>query len=98
MVLEYYIRSDNQLLKQLKLTKMFFVELKINFNTGEEAKAFFKSIEPELNDFSRSETKITQKSSLLTVSINASDRAAMRASYNSIIKPLILFNKLEEIK
>ncbi len=78
---------------------MLKLEIKMRFDSKEEAKNFFKSIEPELIEtFSRSETKISQKEKVLLAQISASDKAAMRASLNSIMKPLKLFNELEELK
>ena len=77
---------------------MFLIELKIGFDSDKEAKIFFKSIEPELVDFLRSETKISQKGPVMNVIIKAADKSSMRASFNSVIKPLILFNNLEKVK
>jgi tRNA threonylcarbamoyladenosine modification (KEOPS) complex Pcc1 subunit len=77
---------------------MFSLEIKLEFDSKEEAKRFFKSIEPEIKaDFSRSKTTIAQKEGVLEVKISASDKTALRASLNSLIKPLTLFSQLEEL-
>lgn len=76
---------------------MYFLEIKINFDSEISAKNFFKSIKPELIDFSRSTTKISLRKNLMNVKINAADKSATRASLNTIVKPLILFNSLGEI-
>ncbi len=74
---------------------MFFLEIKINFDSEIDAKNFFKSIKPELKDFLRSKIIISLRKNLMKVEINSSDKSAMRASLNAITKPLILFNKIK---
>ena len=77
---------------------MFRLEAEITFDSTEKAKQFRESIKPETGEeFSRSKTRMKQKGEKLEVEINASDRAAMRASLNSVAKPLALFARLEEI-
>ena len=75
------------------------IKLKIEVDFEEKkSNLFFKSIEPELKEtFSRSETKVFKKKNKLIFEIRASDKAAARASLNSIKKPLELFTKLEEL-
>jgi tRNA threonylcarbamoyladenosine modification (KEOPS) complex Pcc1 subunit len=78
---------------------MFNFESEIKFDSSTEASNFFDSIKPELGEeFSRSKTEIKKKKETIFVKITASDRASMRASLNSIMKPINLFSKLEEIK
>ena len=78
---------------------MLFLDIKIDFDSKEKANAFFGSIKPELaENFARSETKVSSKGDSLEVEIRASDKTAMRASLNSIIKPLKLFNQLEALE
>jgi|GEM_PF-1071108 len=78
---------------------MFSLQVKLEFDSKNEAKRFFKSIEPELKaDFSRSKTTIAQKESVLDINVSASDKTAIRASLNALLKPLLLFNQLEEMK
>lgn len=76
---------------------MYFLELKISFDSVIDAKNFFKSIKPELVEFERSSTKISLNKNLMKINISASDKTATRASLNTIFKPLILFNELGEI-
>jgi len=78
---------------------MFAMQIKIDFDSEKKAKLFFSSIKPELEEkFSRSETKISLNKKKLGVNIRAQDKSAMRATLNSIVKPLTLFNNLESIK
>jgi len=77
---------------------MFSLDIKITFDSKKQAKDFFCSIKPELSEeFLRSRTKIAQKDSVLEVSIFASDKTALRASLNSLMKPLVLFGELEAL-
>jgi tRNA threonylcarbamoyladenosine modification (KEOPS) complex Pcc1 subunit len=77
---------------------MYFLEIDIAFETNNKAMDFFKSIKPELSEsFSRSETKIFLKKNSLKTKISATDKTALRASLNSLLKPLILFQELEEL-
>ncbi|MFA5763357.1 MAG: KEOPS complex subunit Pcc1 [archaeon] len=75
---------------------MINLEIKVDFENSDK---FFKSILPELKDkFERSEITISKNKTQLKIEIRASDKAAARASLNAIMKPLILFNELEELK
>jgi len=77
---------------------MFLLEVKLCFDSKDLAKRFFGSIKPELDEeFLRSKTKIAQKDNELKVCVSAADKTALRASLNAILKPLILFNELEEL-
>jgi tRNA threonylcarbamoyladenosine modification (KEOPS) complex Pcc1 subunit len=74
-------------------------ELDLSFGSEKEAKIFFESIRPEIEEkFLRSKVKITLKKNSVKAIITASDKTALRASENSIMKPYILFNQLKEIK
>ncbi|MDD3083758.1 MAG: KEOPS complex subunit Pcc1 [Candidatus ainarchaeum sp.] len=75
------------------------LKIKIDFETKEKASIFFKSIKPELEEkFERSEIKIFQNKNILKIEIIAVDKTAARASLNSIMKPLKLFNELDKLK
>jgi len=77
---------------------MFFLDITVDFGSMEKAKTFFKSIEPELSsEFVRSTAKVALRKSVLKISVSASDKTALRASLNSFLKPLILFNELEAL-
>ncbi|MEK6959327.1 MAG: KEOPS complex subunit Pcc1 [archaeon] len=77
---------------------MYLLEIKADFGSKEKAKKFYKSIKPELDEeFLRSSTKVAQKDAVLDFKISAADKTALRASLNSLMKPLILFESLEEL-
>ncbi|MCX6803684.1 MAG: KEOPS complex subunit Pcc1 [Candidatus Diapherotrites archaeon] len=78
---------------------MFFIEVKLDFDSKESAKRFFGSIKPELEEeFLRSKTLISQKEGVLGIKISAQDKTALRASLNALLKPLVLFNDLEGLE
>ena len=78
---------------------MLFLNIKIKFDSKKQLDAFFGSVKPELCEkFTRSEIKIASRGETLEVSIRASDKTALRASLNSITKPLKLFNQLEALE
>lgn len=76
---------------------MLLLNIKIVFDSKEDANIFFKSIKPELQDFLRSKILISLKKEIMFVKITASDKVALRASLNSISKPLLLFSNLKKI-
>ncbi len=77
---------------------MFSLEVKLEFDSKNQALRFFKSIKPELEDeYLRSKMRITQNNAELDVLVSAQDKTALRASLNSLLKPLILFDKIEEL-
>lgn len=77
---------------------MFSLDISVDFGSAEKAKGFFGSIKPELNEeFLRSKTKVFLRDSKLLFDVSASDKTSLRASLNSIMKPLVLFSQLEEL-
>jgi len=77
---------------------MFFLEIKLDFDSKEAALRFFKSIKPELDEeYLRSKMKVTQNKEKLEFFISAQDKTALRASLNSLLKPLILFDSIEKL-
>ncbi|MGI6589938.1 MAG: KEOPS complex subunit Pcc1 [Candidatus Iainarchaeum sp.] len=77
---------------------MFSIKLKVEFDSKSQALRFFKSIKPELEEeYLRSKTRVSQKENVLDFLITASDKTALRASLNSITKPLKLFEMIEEL-
>lgn len=77
---------------------MYFLDIDVAFDSKNQATGFFKSIKPELMEsYQRSQTKIFLKKNSLNIKISAVDKTALRASLNSILKPLILFQELEEL-
>ena len=78
---------------------MFSLKTQIAFKSKDQAKNFFSSLKPELEEnYARSETKVLQREEKLIFEMKASDKTALRASLNSLMKPLILFNELEELE
>ena len=78
---------------------MFEFESEIKFDSEKKASNFLDSVKPEIGEeFSRSKTKVFRKKEKIFVEIQSLDKASMRASLNSIMKPIKLFSKLEEIK
>lgn len=105
--IEFFTNKENQYQRQLKLTKriyvffsvrlMYFLEITIDFISSKKAKDFFASIKPELDEeFLRSKTKVSLSSSKMNIELSASDKTALRASFNALVKPLNLFMQLEE--
>jgi tRNA threonylcarbamoyladenosine modification (KEOPS) complex Pcc1 subunit len=77
---------------------MFFLQVKLDFDSKEAALRFFKSIKPELEEeYLRSKMKITQNKEKLEVFVSAQDKTALRASLNSLLKPLVLFESIEKL-
>ncbi len=77
---------------------MFFLDVRIGFDSVDQAKRFFSSIKPEFGEeFLRSKTKVILKEGTLEFKISASDKPALRASLNAFLKPLLLFIDLEEL-
>jgi tRNA threonylcarbamoyladenosine modification (KEOPS) complex Pcc1 subunit len=71
---------------------MYHLKLTVSFDSNDDALFFFKSINPELDeDYLRSKTKVLKSKNKLFFLIDAIDKTALRASLNSIRKPLNLF-------
>jgi len=78
---------------------MFLLEVNVEFDSKNQALRFFKSIKPELmGEFLRSKMKIAQNEEELKIKISAQDKKALRASLNSLLKPLVLFSEMEKIQ
>ena len=78
---------------------MFLLEIKLGFDSKDQALRFFGSIKPELSEeFLRSATTVALKDESLDIKISAHDKTALRASLNALSKPLVLFTQLEELK
>jgi tRNA threonylcarbamoyladenosine modification (KEOPS) complex Pcc1 subunit len=72
-----------------------FLNASIDFNSKEEAKHALKAVTADvMNSKTRSITNITLKKNVFLINIKAKDKTALRASFNSIMKPLIVFNDL----
>lgn len=78
---------------------MFLLEISLGFGSKDAAKRFFSSIKPELGgEYLRSSTTIALNEGTLKIRVNAQDKTALRASLNSLLKPLVLFTQLEELE
>jgi tRNA threonylcarbamoyladenosine modification (KEOPS) complex Pcc1 subunit len=76
---------------------MFLLKISISFDSKSAAKRFFDSIKADLFEFERSSMKISQKEETIIISVSAQDKTALRASLNSILKPLVLFEQVEKL-
>lgn len=73
----------------------YFFDAGIEFESKEKAELALKAIASDvMNSKARSITSITIKNNLFLINIKAKDKTALRASFNSVLKPLILFNEL----
>ncbi|MBU2099708.1 hypothetical protein KKG83_00790 [Candidatus Micrarchaeota archaeon] len=72
-----------------------FLDASIDFDSEKTAKLALKAVAADvMNSKARSITSITLKKHVFLINIKAKDKTALRASFNSIIKPLIVFYDL----
>lgn len=65
------------------------------FKDSKQARIALKAIEPDLrNSFNRSKSVVFSKENNLTIKIKASDLTALRASFNSIMKGIVVSGKI----
>ncbi len=73
----------------------FLLDASIDFLSKQKAELALKSIAQDvMASKARSITIIKIKNNFFLINIKAKDKTALRASFNSVIKPLILFNNL----
>jgi tRNA threonylcarbamoyladenosine modification (KEOPS) complex Pcc1 subunit len=73
----------------------YFLNARIDFPSKKEAETALKAIRYDvMNSTQRSITKLKVKNTAFLINIKAKDKTALRASFNSVLKPLILFNDL----
>ncbi len=73
----------------------YFLDANVFFNSKKDAELALKAIAQDvMNSKARSITSITIKKNVFAINIKAKDKTALRASFNSVMKPLILFNDL----
>jgi tRNA threonylcarbamoyladenosine modification (KEOPS) complex Pcc1 subunit len=73
----------------------FFLDANIDFSSEKEAKQALKAIAQDVMDSkARSITSISLKKNVFLINIKAKDKTALRASFNSVLKPLIIFYDL----
>jgi len=74
-----------------------FLDASIEFESKKKCENALKAIALDVMDSkARSITTITLKENFFLINIKAKDKTALRASFNSVLKPLILFNDLSE--
>ncbi len=77
---------------------VFEIKITIDFDSKKQSDIFFKSIKPELEEkFNKTDTRVSQKGNKIGFEVRAVDKSSARASLNSIMKPLKLLKKLEEL-
>ena len=84
-------------LNALKGTENYIciLDASIEFESKERAENALKAIAQDvMGSKARSITSITLKNNVFLINIKAKDKTALRASFNSVLKPLILFNDL----
>ena len=65
------------------------------FDSGEQSRIALEAIKPDLREhFPRSSSAVARKGSALEVRIEASDLTAMRASFNSVMKGIVVSGKI----
>ena len=82
-----------------KLTELhgfdLILDASIEFDSKLSAELALKAIAQDvLNSKVRSITSITIKKNVFLINIKAKDKTALRASFNSVLKPLIVFYDL----
>jgi len=73
----------------------YFLDASIDFPSKEKAELALKAIAQDvLNSKSKGITSINLKNNVFLINIKAKNKTALRASFNSVIKPLIIFHDL----
>lgn len=74
-------------------------ELNLFFKDEETPKKILEVIFPEINSVKtqRSETNVRLKKDMLSIHIKAKDLTALRASFNTLLKPIMLSKRLLEV-
>jgi len=77
----------------------FELNARLFFSSDEKAKNVLKAVKPELDEMkgNRAKTKINLKKNVLSINIKAGDATALRASFNSVMKGIILSLNLLEV-
>ena len=74
-------------------------ELNLLFGDEDTPKKILEVISPETDSgkIQRSETNVRLKKDMLSITINAKDLTALRASFNTLLKPIMLSKRLLEV-
>jgi tRNA threonylcarbamoyladenosine modification (KEOPS) complex Pcc1 subunit len=77
---------------------IFSLVLELFFDLKKSAEIVFKSIKPDLKNLkkSRSISTVSLKNNVIKISIKAKDLTALKASFNFLLKQIILVNSLIE--
>ena len=79
------------------MEKNYSLKLEINFESTSAPKTILKALAPDLSEkYSRSKTLLKAGAKKLFILIKASDLTALRASFNSLLKSIIVSNELIE--
>jgi len=74
-----------------------FLDAGIEFESKEKAETALKAVAHDVMESkARSITSITLKNNFFLINIKSKDKTALRASFNSVMKPLILFDDLSK--
>ena len=74
-------------------------ELNLLFEDEDTPKKILEVMSPEMNSgrTDRSETNVRLKKDMLSINIKAKDLTALRASFNTLLKPIMLSKRLLEV-
>ncbi|MFH1239677.1 MAG: KEOPS complex subunit Pcc1 [Candidatus Diapherotrites archaeon] len=81
------------------MTYIYDFELKLFFEDEEIPKQILEVISPDMTSgkIQRSETNVRLKKDMLSITIKAKDLTALRASFNTLLKPIMLSKRLLEV-
>lgn len=71
------------------------MKTEIFFESPDQAKIVLEAIKPDFrNSFKRSKSSVARKKNVLEIGIEAHDLTALRASFNSIMKSIVVSGKV----
>jgi len=81
------------------MSNVYNFELTLFFDDEDTPKKILEIISPEMNSGKtlRSETNVRLKKDMLSINIKAKDLTALRASFNTLLKPIMLSKRLLEV-
>ena len=81
------------------MSTVYDFELNLFFEDEDTPQKILEVISPEMNSgkTQRSETNVRLKKDMLSITIKAKDLTALRASFNTILKPIMLSKRLLEV-
>lgn len=76
----------------------YSMEMELEFPSAETAKIVYKAVCPELKDrFERSETSFKINKNVLYLNVYSMDKTALKASFNSYFKLIMVANDIKEV-